>query len=318
MLDTFLLLRNPVIKPQFDPSIPWWYHAAVWAYSAMAAIVPLAAGQYGPASDGTCWIHGSHNLFRLLFYIPLTLFLVLGITLLSYASCAMSAWTQLDSRARAHSNSADTLHGFEEDELPFEDDPAESDQEPRQVQYAAPFSCACQGGVLCRMMAFVGVFVLVWVWPCIFRWYQMSTDTSSTPPQLLMVLHQIGVSSAGFANCLVWITHPKLMEFIFDRSCCFGTSFRGSPRTGSLSKRLEPGWIAPHQLDSGLQPYSQQQQQQQQHQQPNREEDSTMSHYFSLDSVENREPCSYLNQSLPPSVPVTEFGRTLDGKSGAL
>ena len=284
-----MLLRNPLTKSRFDSSIPPVYHIVVWSYAALSSIVPLLLSEYGPAADGTCWIQGSHNPFRLLFYIPLTIFLVIGTVLLVFASCAMQNWYQIDTATRARANSGRNENGLE-----FNSDDDES-AEPRPIEYIAPFSCKCKGGMLCRMVAFVGVFVLVWIWPCIFRWYQMAADLASSPPQLLVVLHEIGLSSAGFANCLVWITHPALMEMVFDRSCCFGSSFKGSPRSGSLSKRLEPGWIAPHQLDAVPTSDSQTPAQ------LVSREDDPMTHYLSLDSPDNHDACSLMKQSSPSS-----------------
>eukprot|EP00753_Platysulcus_tardus_P010115 PLAT2494.9.p1 GENE.PLAT2494.9~~PLAT2494.9.p1 ORF type:complete len:226 (+),score=49.50 PLAT2494.9:361-1038(+) len=63
-----------------------WFHLFVWGYSTFAVTLPLAAGaSIGEIGDGTCWLSGSTNAYRGLWYIPLTVYMLFAVSLLIYA-----------------------------------------------------------------------------------------------------------------------------------------------------------------------------------------------------------------------------------------
>jgi hypothetical protein len=70
---------------------------------------------------------------------------------------------------------------------------------------------------LSRMIAFVVVFVLIWLFPLCLRWYEFifeSADDDEKPPKSLIILHELCTGSSGFANFVVWATCPAVQEFI--------------------------------------------------------------------------------------------------------
>lgn len=66
-------------KPFLDTS-KWgtYYHLWVWVLSGVTTILLVVLNMYGVSGDGTCWIKGDYNLFRLVFFIPLLAYFVLG------------------------------------------------------------------------------------------------------------------------------------------------------------------------------------------------------------------------------------------------
>eukprot|EP01006_Ploeotia_vitrea_P042054 TRINITY_DN66601_c3_g1_i1.p1 TRINITY_DN66601_c3_g1~~TRINITY_DN66601_c3_g1_i1.p1 ORF type:complete len:419 (-),score=190.85 TRINITY_DN66601_c3_g1_i1:89-1345(-) len=82
-LETFRALS---IHTRFsmDPSVPPVYHAYVWGVSTATTLLAAAFGNVGPSQDGTCWISGKQNYWRLVFYAPLFLYIMTALALLAY------------------------------------------------------------------------------------------------------------------------------------------------------------------------------------------------------------------------------------------
>jgi hypothetical protein len=78
--------------------------------------------------------------------------------------------------------------------------------------------------LLARMIAFVTIFVCVWVWPLVLRAHEILTDGSYN--HALVMVHSIMISGQGFGNFCVWITSPAFNDFfaklrhICPRCCC--------------------------------------------------------------------------------------------------
>jgi len=63
-----------------------------------------------------------------------------------------------------------------------------------------------------RMLAFVGVFTIVWIWPTL-----ATTWSFISPETLPLGLHYMDVGAicgSGFFNFLVWITHPAYRNLV--------------------------------------------------------------------------------------------------------
>lgn len=50
-----------------------WSHAFIWIFSFSSSLLCLNMEQFGMSEDGTCWVTGDRNPFRLLFFVPLTI-----------------------------------------------------------------------------------------------------------------------------------------------------------------------------------------------------------------------------------------------------
>lgn len=59
-----------------------YYHAYVWGLSAATAIVVGASGKIGRLNDGACWIRDDKSPLRLLFYLPLIVYMAAAAVLL--------------------------------------------------------------------------------------------------------------------------------------------------------------------------------------------------------------------------------------------
>lgn len=57
-------------------------HVVIWIYSFITSILCLELKQYGMTEDGTCWIAGGQNPFRLFFFIPLLITMLVSIVLI--------------------------------------------------------------------------------------------------------------------------------------------------------------------------------------------------------------------------------------------
>jgi len=62
----------------------------VWGYSIIATIYVWAMDGFGPSADGTCWIT-TGNWYRLTFFIPVWISMMLGFILLGCALCNCNA-----------------------------------------------------------------------------------------------------------------------------------------------------------------------------------------------------------------------------------
>jgi len=58
------------------------YHVFVWGLAAVTTAIAWGQGQFGPSSDGTCWIEDDNSPYRLLFYIPLSFYMIASVLLL--------------------------------------------------------------------------------------------------------------------------------------------------------------------------------------------------------------------------------------------
>eukprot|EP00823_Brevimastigomonas_motovehiculus_P007254 TRINITY_DN6265_c0_g1_i1.p1 TRINITY_DN6265_c0_g1~~TRINITY_DN6265_c0_g1_i1.p1 ORF type:complete len:371 (+),score=51.20 TRINITY_DN6265_c0_g1_i1:91-1203(+) len=82
-LSAFLSLKYP-LHFKTSQNIIYLYHLFVWGVSGITTIISWKMAGYGPSGDGTCWIQTKHELYRLLFYVPLLFYMAFTFFLLIY------------------------------------------------------------------------------------------------------------------------------------------------------------------------------------------------------------------------------------------
>ncbi|KAJ3178643.1 phosphatidylinositol-4-phosphate 5-kinase-like protein 1 [Geranomyces variabilis] len=164
-LNLFMLLLNPrKLKPGRFVRI---YHYIIWGYCVISAVVLGVTNQIGFTEDGTCWIIGKQNPFRLLFYGPLFVSFLFAL----FAVCFATYRLQVSGR----------------------DTSAASDT--RKVMSRKRAS-------LVRIYLVTIVYVFVWMWSIIFRATAFSSD--KPPPLWLTYIQAFFLGSQGFFNAAAW------------------------------------------------------------------------------------------------------------------
>jgi len=70
----------------------YMHHIFVWGISGVSTVIAGVFGEYGYDADGTCWIRGERNWFRMLFFFPLFVYIVVAMVLLAKVSVVLFAY----------------------------------------------------------------------------------------------------------------------------------------------------------------------------------------------------------------------------------
>ncbi|KAL6077846.1 PIPK domain-containing protein, variant 3 [Balamuthia mandrillaris] len=74
-LNLIINLRHPFVDTSKGSLI---YHLYVWSLCTITTALMLGFKQWGVSGDGTCWIKGTTNPWRLVFYLPLVIYFILA------------------------------------------------------------------------------------------------------------------------------------------------------------------------------------------------------------------------------------------------
>jgi len=75
-LNLLINLRKPFVD---TAKFGKFYHLWVWVLASVTTALMFGLDEWGPSGDGTCWIEGERNLFKLSFFIPFVGYFGLGI-----------------------------------------------------------------------------------------------------------------------------------------------------------------------------------------------------------------------------------------------
>ncbi|TPX64660.1 hypothetical protein SpCBS45565_g05715 [Spizellomyces sp. 'palustris'] len=160
----FLLYKPRAYKPDM------WikrYHIFVWGFCALSAAILWGAKQIGFTEDGTCWIEGKRNSYRLIFYLPLCISFLLNIIAVGYATFRLNACGS-----------------------------------PRVLKSARSARSGRKRSQLMRIYFISIVFGVVWSWSIIFRATAFNFD--SPPPLWLIYVQAFFLGSQGLFNAVAW------------------------------------------------------------------------------------------------------------------
>ncbi|KNC99340.1 uncharacterized protein SPPG_05587 [Spizellomyces punctatus DAOM BR117] len=160
----FLLYQPRAYKPDI------WikrYHIFVWGFCALSAAILWGAKQIGFTEDGTCWIEGKRNSYRLIFYLPLCISFLVSIVSVAYATYRLNACGS-----------------------------------PRVLKAARSAKSGRKRNQLIRIYFITIVFITVWSWSIIFRATAFNSD--SPPPLWLIYVQAFFLGSQGLFNAVAW------------------------------------------------------------------------------------------------------------------
>jgi Frizzled/Smoothened family membrane region len=168
-LNLLLQLKNPFANTE---SYQKFMHIWVWGLAGSTTILMLAFDQWGGSGDGTCWM--KNTVWRFMFFIPLFLYLFVGVSTVTAVILRRKALTRQVANDRTISRMI-----------------------TRMSLYVVAFAIAWAGPTIHRVAQFS-------------ERHEGKEDPND--PSLLMWLDGIGASLYGFLNAIIWLTNPTFYK----------------------------------------------------------------------------------------------------------